>query len=41
MEERGTHAKPIDVVVREFQTDLDKGLSQEEAQAASREVRRQ
>ena len=31
MEERGTHATPIDAVVREFQTDLDKGLSQEEA----------
>jgi P-type Ca2+ transporter type 2C len=31
MEERHTHAKPIDAVVREFQTDLDKGLSGEEA----------
>src|SRR4029450_6898722 len=31
MEERDTHAKPIDAVVREFQTDLDKGLSHEEA----------
>ncbi len=31
MEDRETHGKPIDSVVREFQTDLDKGLSPEEA----------
>src|SRR5918999_541190 len=31
MEATDTHAKPVEAVVREFQTDLDRGLSQEEA----------
>jgi Ca2+-transporting ATPase len=30
-EQNATHAEPIDAVVREFQTDPDKGLSQEDA----------
>src|SRR5918992_4129967 len=31
MDDRGTHSKPIDSVVRDLGTDLDKGLTQEEA----------
>jgi Ca2+-transporting ATPase len=31
MEDKESHGKPIDVVVREFLTDLDRGLSQDEA----------
>ena len=33
MEDKQSHGKPIDVVVEEFQTDLDKGLSGPEARA--------
>jgi len=33
MEDKQSHGKPIDEVVREFQTDLDKGLSEQEARA--------
>ena len=31
MEDKDSHARPIEAVVREFETDLDRGLTQEEA----------